>query len=168
MTANNVAIEEFESLAKDIVAKYDALGMRASGNFEKELVVEQTITDVLTSTILYGAKYTEQLVNGRLPGKYPPATRVGNKLRWLQLEKWIEDKGINTSGVAVSTLAFLIARKLASVGSNYFQQGGTDLLSSVITPQRIQKILNRITQKEAENLVKLTTNLFKELGNGNN
>ena len=83
-------------------------------------------------------KYTEQLIFGRRPGKFPPIAAI---------EKWIMDKGITLEGkITASSLAFLIARKIAKEGTKYFQQGGTDLIESVITPQRIQSIISKVKE----------------------
>ena len=122
--------EEFNKIKEDLIAKHIELGMKASGNWVNSLEVEATDTRAR----LYAANYTQFLVNGRPPGKFPPIDMI---------KKWIYDKGIQ-SELPVNTLAFLIARKISRLGTRYFQQGGTDLIDAVITPKRTQDILDRV------------------------
>lgn len=133
MTTKDILQEEFDLISVDLKAQYIALGMRASGKWADALEV---LASTSSATIL-GLDYTEQLVNGRPSGKQPPVADILN---------WIIEKGIKplNDRMRYSTLAFLIARKIGREGTKYFQQGGTDLVSSVITPERIQNILDRV------------------------
>lgn len=126
---------EITLLVEDLKAKHIELGMKASGNWINTL--EPTVKGL--KGIIYGAPYTEQLVNGRAPGKFPPIGAIAS---------WIIDKGIASLNdkISVSSLAFLIARKIAREGTNYFKQGGTDLIEAVITPERIQSIIDKVTE----------------------
>lgn len=125
---------EFELLKDDLIAKHQELGMPASGNWERELEVR---VERLSASIV-GTPYTEQLVNGRAPGKFPPVAAI---------RQWIIDKPIHFVGkIKLSSLAFLIARKIANDGTKYFQQGGTDLIEAVITPERIQSIIDKVSE----------------------
>lgn len=126
---------EFEALKNELIAKYDELGMRASGNFAESLEVQ--VND--TKAILLGANYAEQLEYGRKAGKFPPIA---------QIEKWINDKGIMSKiqgKISVSSLAFLIARKIARVGWKREEFGGVELITQVVTPERIQQILDKVS-----------------------
>ena len=88
------------------MAKHDQLKMRASGEWADSWSVETTKSDAKSVARLVGEKYTEQLVFGRRPGKFPPVKAI---------EQWIIDKGIQPmdDNLKVSSLAFLIARKIA-------------------------------------------------------
>ena len=125
---------QMELLKEDLAAKHRELGMKASGKWEASLEVDvQRLKGVIR-----GEDYTEQLVNGRAPGKFPPIAAI---------KQWILDKNIRFLGqISLSSLAFLIARKIAKDGTKYFQQGGTDLLDAVITPQRIQSIIDSVSE----------------------
>jgi hypothetical protein len=135
MTSEDILRIEFDKLREDILARYEALKLRASGRFEKEL---ENKTSGLTG-LLIGSHYTEQLVSGRPPGKFPP-------LKFI--EAWIRVKPIRriAERISVSSLAFLIARKIAREGTEIFKKGGSDLISSVITPERVQSIINKVTE----------------------
>jgi len=150
---NNILQEEFEKLAKELIAKHDELGMRASGSWAKSLELE--INKGKGKAVLLGNDYTEQLQQGRRPGKYPNIKSI---------EEWIINKPIALEeGMKVSTLAFLIARKIAKEGTKYFQQGGTDLVDAVVTPQRIQKIIDQVSEFQISEFVSDITNVFKEI-----
>lgn len=132
---------EFIKLRDDLIKEYDTLGMRASGRWASELEV---LTDEDTGT-LKGLDYTQQLQFGRREGRFPP---IG------MIEQWIQDKGINYSGITLSSLAFLIARKIAREGWNRQGYGGVNLIERVVTPQRIQSIIDKVGQAYLSGFVK--------------
>lgn len=124
---------EIEKLRVDLVKKYNELGMRASGEWEKQLEAIIEITESNIKATFYGIDYTEYLVKGRTPGKFPPRDKI---------RQWIDDKGITPKdNITKDQLAFLIARKISKEGTKYFKQGGTDLIDSVITMERIREIV---------------------------
>ena len=127
--------EEFGLLQNELIKQYDDQGMRASGNWANTL--EVNVSGL--SARLYGEQYSEQLEYGRRSGKQPPSQVI---------EQWIRDKGIAsrlTGKMTVSSLAFLIARKIGREGWNRKEHGGVELISKVVTPERIQKIIDRIS-----------------------
>ena len=144
----NVLKIEFDKLKADLIAKHQELGMEASGDWIKSIEVDAT----QTKAILYGNSYTEQLVNGRAPGKFPPIDAIS---------KWIIDKDLPLIDITVSSLAFLIARKIAREGTEYFKQGGTDLIEAVITPERIQSILDKVSEFQINEFVSDITGVFQ-------
>lgn len=125
-----ILTQELEKLKQELIDKHLALGMKASGNWIESLFVE--VND--DGGIIWGTDYTKQLVEGRPPGKFPPIKAI---------EKWIYDKGI-TSEIPFSSLAFLIARKIAEQGTDYYIKGGTDLISGVITDARVKGLVDVI------------------------
>lgn len=135
MTDREILQQEFQLIKQDLIKKHNELKMKASGKWEQSLEVE--VKD--NKATLYGMHYTYQLQHGRTPGKMPPIQAI---------EDWIINKGIKpiSEKMKTSTLAFLIARKIKQEGTKYFKQGGTDLIDSVVTPERIQKIINRIAR----------------------
>jgi len=153
MTTIEILAFEFEAIKKELIAKHNQLKMKASGNWESSLNINISGNEDLTIAQLYGESYTEQLVFGRAPGKFPPIKAI---------EQWILDKGISTIGkqIKISSLAFLIARKIAQQGTKYFQQGGTDLVSSIITPERIQSIIDKVREI---NVAFITNGLIEQL-----
>jgi hypothetical protein len=120
---------ELEDIKKELIAKYDEKGMRASGRFADNLNVVMSGI----SGAIFGEDYSEQLEKGRRPGGFPPISAI---------EQWIRDKRIQ-SEIKVSSLAFLIARKIAREGWDRQGYGGVNLISEVLTPARIEKIYNK-------------------------
>ena len=134
--ATTILSEEFNLLKAELIKKYDEKGMRASGNWADSL--EVNVTGGLTATLL-GEKYSEQLEYGRKSGKQPPSQVI---------EQWIRDKGIMqkiTGKISISSLAFLIARKIGREGWRREGYGGVELISEVVTPERIQQIIDRVS-----------------------
>jgi len=151
MTNEDILRIEFDSLRTDILARHKALKQNASGQFEREL---ENKTSGLTG-LLVGSHYTEQLVNGRPPGKFPPIKMI---------EAWVRVKPIRQIGerISVSSLAFLIARKIAREGTEIYKKGGSDLISSVITPERIQRIIDKVTRFNVQSFTSEVSNIFRE------
>lgn len=153
MSSKQILSKEFESLKSDLIQAYDQKGMRASGNFVDSL-------EVVTSdynAILYGANYSQQLETGRRAGGFPPRNAI---------EQWIEDKGIASrlnGEITKSQLAFLIARKIAREGWNREGYGGVELISEVVTDERIQKIIDEVGEYYAVTISTDIVKLIKEL-----
>ena len=144
---NEIAVKEFELIKNDLILLYEAKGMRASGAFADslEVVSKQNVIQ------LYGLDYAEQLQFGREAGSYPNIEAI---------KKWIIDKGVFAEALQkmkISSLAFLIARKISLFGWKRERYGGVDLISEVITPERINDIINKIGVSET---VKLTSEIY--------
>lgn len=150
MNYNDIIFNELEQIKNDLIKSYDAKGMRASGNFPNSLEVIKKPT----GAELWGANYTEQLETGRKPGKFPPINAI---------EQWIKDKGIQYENITISSLAFLIARKISREGWNRQAYGGVELVSEVITPQRIQSIINKVGDLELKSFIDVVITKIYEL-----
>lgn len=145
---NDILLKEFESIKADLITAYDRKGMRASGQFADNLEVRQTLRGVQ----LWGLSYAQQLETGRNAGKFPPIDAI---------KQWIEDKGIASrlnGEITKNQLAFLIARKIAREGWKREGFGGIELISEVITEQRIQSIIDKVGE---EILLKYTSDIIK-------
>jgi hypothetical protein len=139
-STTQILLAEFEALKKELIARYDELGIRASGQWAESLSVSVSGN----SAEMLQESYGEQLENGRKPSTQPPSEVI---------EQWLRDKGIANrleKGMSVSTLAFLIARKIGREGWNRQNNGGTKLISSVVTPERIQQIIDKIGESQLE------------------
>lgn len=137
--SSKILSREFENLKKDLIIAYDAKGMRASGKFADTLEVQVT---GLTAK-LFGEDYSQQLETGRKAGRFPPINAI---------EQWIKDKGIANriqGEISISSLAFLIARKIARNGWKREEHGGVQLISEVVTDQRIQNIIDEVGAEQA-------------------
>mgnify|MGYP000232899996 CR=1 FL=1 len=134
MNSQQVLSKEFELLKQDLIDAYDSKGMRASGEFAEGLEVDAEIN----RGVLWGYEYSQQLETGRQAGKQPPSDVI---------EQWIEDKGIASQiegNIKISSLAYLIARKIGREGWYREDYGGVELISQIVTEQRLQKILDEV------------------------
>jgi hypothetical protein len=150
MEVANILQTELELIKTELIKEYDNLGMRASGKWADALEVQATET----SGKILGLNYSEQLEFGRRSGKQPPREAI---------EQWIRDKGLASrieNQISVSSLAFLIARKIGREGWNRQQYGGVDLISRVVTPERVQKIIDKVGSAFRVNF---TSQIIKEL-----
>jgi hypothetical protein len=150
MEVANILQTELELIKTELIKEYDNLGMRASGKWADALEVQSTET----SGKILGLNYSEQLEFGRRSGKQPPREAI---------EQWIRDKGLASrieNQISVSSLAFLIARKIGREGWNRQQYGGVDLISRVVTPERVQKIIDKVGSAFRVNF---TSQIIKEL-----
>lgn len=115
----------------------------ASGDLVNSLWYEATDTNLK----VYALPYIGALEFGRKPGKRPPRAVI---------RKWIDEKGIipklKANGKplnkdvekAKDSLAFLIQRKIGEKGTLIYQQGGSDLLSSIINDNFIQSVKDEL------------------------
>lgn len=143
---------EIKLLVTELLEAYEAKGMRASGKWAESLDSEV----IGNKGVITGESYTEQLEYGRSAGGFPPIE---------QIEQWIQDKGILAidADITLKSLAFLIARKIARQGYNRAGFGGVELVSQVLTPQRIQEAIKGITGVVAVEITTLIKSNLNEL-----
>lgn len=131
----NILKEEMESIKDDILQLYNASGKKTTGEFERGLETEYNdLTGVLKGYTYLG---------GRRAGKQPPIKPILD---------WVIAKGLARieEKAKASSIAFLIARKIAEKGTDKHRH--LQVYSQIITPERIQAILDRVSQ--------LNTNAF--------
>jgi hypothetical protein len=144
----HVLAAEFELLKADIIAAYEASGSENSGNWTATVKAEATPNGYSITAADY--------INGRGPGKPPPSEAI---------ETWIIKKGIASrleKNMTVSSLAFLIARKIAREGWQP-KPGTENIAESVATPQRIQQILDKVGESYLNDFTTLITNHLNQL-----
>lgn len=142
-TISEILQTEFELIRQDLIKKHNELGMKASGKFEDNLEVLYKEIENRIIISIQGMRYTGALQFGRGPTS---TSQVSNPPLIEMIEEWIKVKGIRPIESSISTrqLAFLITRKIHKEGTRYFREGGTDLVSSVITEKRMDSILQKI------------------------
>lgn len=139
---------EFELLKAEVIAAYQTSGMEAGGNWADTVTVDATTNGYSITAADY--------INGRGPGKPPPSEAI---------EKWIQQKGIASrleKNMTVSSLAFLIARKIAREGWKP-KPGTENIAERVVTPQRIQQILDKVGESYLSDLTTQITNYLNNL-----
>ncbi len=127
---DNVLREELESIAKDLKAKHIELGQKASGDWVNSVEVQVQGGH----GVILANDYTKYIVHGRGAGKQPPID---------PLEKWVNDK-LRITGKDARSVAFAVAFKIGKEGTKTHQEGGSELIDSIITKERIQKIKDRL------------------------
>lgn len=128
-----VFISALNKYIEALINRYDELGMRASGDWADSL--EATV-DGLNGKIL-GLPYTEQLVNGRPPGRFPPPSNI---------QEWVQQKLGITDDREIKSVAYLVGRKIAESGTNIFERGGSNLLEVLDDDQLFNIYVGEISE----------------------
>lgn len=154
---NEILEREFNKLKADLIRRYDEKGMRASGRFANSLRVEINENNAK----LTGLRYAEQLEYGRRPTS--SGSSSGSSLR-VQILQWIQDKNITPrDGISIESLSYAIANKIHQRGWNRQGFGGVELISEVLTPERINSILDAVVQKNIRTFVDNTIKTLNRL-----
>ncbi len=128
MTNEQIIKEELQKVVDEAKEIYNGSGKRSTGNWEKGLEIKTS----LNKGELYGYAY----LAGRRAGKQPPTASI--------LE-WIKAKGIRPeNGMKLSALAYLIARKIGREGTDKSRH--LKVFEEILTPQRIQSIIDKVSQ----------------------
>lgn len=146
MTDKDIIQEEIQKIREDILKLYAQ--KRATGEFERELDIR--IDD--KGFEIWGLDY----LKGRKPGIAPPISDI---------EEWMDAKNINPIEVDMkrSSLAFLIARAIGKKGTK--DSNELDVYEQVLTPERFEKIINRVSvfhvEEFSKEIVDQLTKIFK-------
>lgn len=154
--------EALEKVKKDLIDSYQSKGLRASGNWEKELESFYELTGNGYRFGILGANYTDVLQNGRQPNKKQDDKSLKAWVGWAGstfLKDWVSDKGLTISPFAV---AWKIAREGVKV-PNKNNKGG--LISDVINDETIKTFTEII---KFDKLVTLKSDVRNIFSNGNN
>lgn len=157
MTSLDFAKEWAAEKENDFIKNYERLGLRASGEWERSLFNEVTETDSKIKIGFFGANYSQQLENGRLPNRNQDLKALKAWVGWAGstfLKDWVSDKGININPFAV---AWKIAREGVKV-PNAYNEGG--LISDVITNESVSLLLNEMA---GGILLGIKSDIIKEL-----
>ena len=154
----NIGQSVVDTLKNDIKTKSLVAGFpppNASGALYDSIRYEATED----SLKVYALDYIYYLVHGRKAGKKPPRAVI---------RKWIDDKGIlpkdtylakwtlkdgsersaerkyKSVELAKDSLAYVIQTKIGEKGTLIAQQGGSDLLSSILTESFIQNVKDEL------------------------
>lgn len=133
--AKQVFQTEINKIKEELIATHKALGQEATGKWIKNLEAITEITESNLKGLFKGLDYTEQLTQGQAPGTWADRESI---------IEWIKAKPITPSdNISIESLAFLISRKIYNEGTDYYPDG-TELIDSVITPERIKIIVEKV------------------------
>lgn len=117
-----------EQIKKEIFESYISKGLVASGEFGRELKVN----DLGNRVTITAPKYTIQMEQGRKAGAFPPVSAI---------KKWIQDKnrtaGTDIPEEAAYAIAYVIKRDGIKVPNKY---NGGGVVSDVINPERVKRL----------------------------
>ena len=153
---SDITVKGFESLKAKVLASYRNKGMKASGNFERELEIQP----LPNGAVLLGASYTEQLEGGRKPTS-SGASASTPTLR-EKILGWIRDKGIIADGISDESLTFVIARKIHREGWNRSKHGGVGLVSDALTDDDFKAIIDEVMKTQIDGFIVNMRNIFKK------
>lgn len=120
-----------EVASRFLIPKFLELGMNASGEWIDS--IETSASNNVGK--IRGRDYTEYLKNGRKPGKMPPIAPI---------ERWAQVK-LGLRGAQAKSAAFAIAKKIAKEGTEYYKQGGTELLDILESQECLDYIRKELT-----------------------
>lgn len=133
MSNEDIIRDELQSIANEAKQIYNASGKRVTGKWEQGIEINTSYN--------YGELRSYAYLAGR--GR----TKNAGKGETLQSKilQWIKDRGIRPieEKMQISTLAFLIARKIHREGTDKSRH--LAVFEKVLTPQRIQDIIDKVT-----------------------
>ncbi len=141
--SNEILKEEIDSVLADIRALYEASGKRVTGRFSEDLKATYTPN----KAVIEGQVYTA----GRAAGEMPPIQNI---------IEWVEAKNIAAAASKeASSIAWAIAKKIAREGTN--KENARDFYTEVLTPQRIDSIILKVSQFHVTQFIESITTELK-------
>lgn len=147
VTNREILAQFLEKVRGDILEEHIRRDQRVTG---KTLEGFEISANEYSGTLI-GAGYIEY---GRRPGKMPPVSAI---------EQWIRDRGITPKGkISILGLAFIMARKISTMGTIIHQQGGkSGVISNQITQGRIDSLIDSLSEKYRADVTSEVVNVFK-------
>lgn len=128
-----------KKIENDLIENYNRIGLKASGNWEKELESQVKISPKSINIRFLGSSYTGVLTQGRKPNKNQEPSKLRAWVGWAGstfLKDWVNQKNISANPFAV---AYKIAREGIKVPNSH--NPGT-LVSDAINDSSIQKLID--------------------------
>jgi hypothetical protein len=138
ISSRDILEDEVRLLIDDIIQVYEESGKKVTGQFSEGL--ESKVTD--NKIELFGYPY----LAGRPKGKMPPVSAI---------QKWVEDRGINSLSLDASGLAWAIAIKIAREGTS--DESHLPIYEEVLTPSRMDYIISKVSEFHVKQFVEEIT-----------
>jgi hypothetical protein len=162
MTVTETVDRWLVEVKQDLIDNYNRLGLRASGNWERQLETISEVKDINIKAIVKGEKYTGAIEYGRRRNRNQTKEALRAWAGWAGstfIAQWIKDKGLNLNPFAV---AYNIA-KHGWVVPNPYNAGG--LVSDAITDEKINQLLRKLSLFYVD---EIKTDVVNTLKYGNN
>lgn len=150
MTIKDQISDWLTGLVNDLVSNYTRLGLKASGNWEKELESEVEEKAQGFRFKILGANYTYWLEHGRGPNVNQSKEALRRFVGWAGstfLKDWVKHKKLDINPYSV---AYKIAKHGIKV-PNRFNPG--KLISNVITDNRINELIKQVSYIFSMNII---------------
>lgn len=152
MTNEEIIREELDKIAEEAKALYNSSGKRVSGKWEAGIDIR--------SSKNRGELWSYAYLAGRGPTK---KGNDGGPTLQDNLLIWIKARGIKPiqQNMSLSTLAYFMAQKIHEKGTDPRRE--RRVFEEVLTPQRIQKILDKVGALNVETFVRDTLIEFNKI-----
>ena len=114
-----------EDIKQDIIDQYEQKGIKASGKFERNMIIARR-GRIVSLTIPYYSQFISIFKGrkpGRGPGAFPPVDAIKQWIRdkKLILRDYLTGQFVSKSERNIDKTAFLISRKIATKGTDIYQ-----------------------------------------------
>ena len=150
-----------EGVKQELIASYNQLGLRASGNWANDLEPLVSVSESHVNAKMLGSAYTGVMITGRKPNVNQNKESLRKFVGWAGstfLKDWVRNKGLKISPFAV---AYKIAREGVKVPTQY---NDGNLLSSVLTDEKLKELTTLVGDSV---LVEFKSEFVKILKHGN-
>ena len=148
--------DTLEDIKQKIIDEYRAKGLKASGDFERNIKIGRQGRYKVVLTLPYYSEFISKFKSnegGRGPGGFPPVDAI---------EKWVKDKGLNLRDLSTGRftkrtqstykqVAFLIGRKIADQGTDIYLKKrepiDLDQITDNVFDYKMEEIADRILQE---------------------
>lgn len=137
---------EFDQTQKDLVAQYRALGLRASGAYERSLESRVTEQGENINAVIKGAEHVRFMEEGRGPNKRQDRGMIA--FIYVKLLEWMKVKGV------ADINPWMAARKIVREGikvPNKYNKGG--VISGVINEKWLDDLNEKIFDLQNETIM---------------
>jgi hypothetical protein len=134
---------------QQLIANYDAIGLRASGNWPTTLKSTVKNDGFKLKLTMSAADYSQQMIKGRGKNANQDKEAIRAWVGWAGstfLAQWVKDKGLKMSPFAV---AYEIARKGITVPNRH---NTGELMKGVITNETLNELLTIVGTAVIKNL----------------
>lgn len=146
---NSLDLRSLTQIANEFVQQYKSnlldAGKSASGNLVNSAKAYVDWNGTVLSISMELPDYWKYVEYGRKPGKFPPLDKIR---QWIKVKPVLPHPGKNGKIPSENTLAYLLARKIATKGIK-----GTHTLEDTIDKfQLVKKVTDTLTRLMTKNL----------------